>query len=256
MLSNEAENASLKAKRYVPCEAFRKNGENAHGNTMPYTSQLPRLWHNSRVIVDFKPISPKDGDLFNGRNPVEVAVQLEKAGILGLSVVTESENFGGSLDLLRSITSAVNLPVLRKDFIKSEEDLYETLDCGATHILLICSMMDNVGELYEKSLSIGLKPLVEVHTQEEMEFAKSLGAKLIGINNKDITILEKDSGNVDLTIELIKSAPTDAFIISESGITNRTDAEKALQNGANAVLVGTAFWQGKLDILGDKPQLS
>jgi len=200
----------------------------------------------SKIIIDFKPVSPQYGDLFKGRDPIDIARQLEKAGVLGLSVVTEKEHFGGSLDLLRAITKAVNLPVLRKDFIKTEDDLYETLDCGAKGILLICSTTDNIGELHEKALSIGLKPLVEVHTRDEMKLAESIGAKIIGINNKDITILEKDGGTVDLTLELIKTAPKGAFIISESGISCREDAQKALNAGANAVLIGTAFWQGKI----------
>ncbi|MCL2838427.1 MAG: indole-3-glycerol-phosphate synthase [Oscillospiraceae bacterium] len=204
---------------------------------------------NSQVIIDFKAISPKDGDLFKGRNPLEVAVRLEKAGVWGLSVVTEPKNFGGSLDLLRSIANAVNLPILRKDFIKTEDDLRETLDCGATHVLLICATMNNVEEMHEKALKLGLKPVVEVHTRDEMLLAQSIGAKIIGINNKDITILEKDKGTVDLTLELISHAPKDAFIISESGIRNRADAEIALQSGANAVLVGTAFWTGEFRVL-------
>ena len=202
----------------------------------------------SKLIIDFKPISPKHGDLFKGRNPLEVAVSLEKAGVLGLSVVTENTHFGGSLELLRAITKAVNLPVLRKDFIKTEDDLYETLDCGAKGVLLICSTTENIGTLYEKSLSIDLQPVVEVHTQAEMELAKSLGAKIIGINNKDITILEKDEDTVGRALELIKSAPKDAFIISESGVTCPDDVQKLLDAGANAVLVGTAFWQGKITV--------
>jgi len=203
----------------------------------------------SKLIIDFKPISPKHGDLFKGRNPLEVAVMLERAGVLGLSVVTEEKHFGGSLELLRSITKTVNIPVLRKDFIETEDDLYETLDCGAKGVLLICSTTKNIGALYEKALSIGLKPVVEVHTQAEMKMAKEMGAKIIGINNKDITALEKDEGTVDRTIGLIRSAPKDAFIISESGITGLEDVQKALDAGANAVLVGTAFWQGKIGLL-------
>jgi len=201
----------------------------------------------SKMIIDFKPISPQYGDLFKGRNPLEVARGLEKTGVLGLSVVTEREHFGGSLDLLRSIVKAVSLPVLRKDFIKIEDDLYETLDCGAKGVLLICSTTEDIGRLHEKALSIGLKPVVEIHTRDEMALAKSMGAKIIGINNKDITLLEKDSGTVELTLELIKTAPEGAFIISEGGITCQEDAQKALTAGANAVLIGTAFWQGKFD---------
>jgi len=203
---------------------------------------------NHQIIIDFKAISPKDGDLFRGRKPAEIAVELERAGVWGLSVVTEPKHFGGSLELLRDIANSVNLPIIRKDFISTEQDLHDTLEYGATHVLLICSMMDNIQELHNKSLELGLHPLVEVHTLEEMELAKSMGAQLIGINNKDITILEKDSGTVDLTVELIKAAPRDTFIISESGITNHLDAERAIAAGANAVLVGTAFWIGDFEI--------
>jgi len=203
----------------------------------------------SKIIIDFKPFSPQHGDLFKGRDPLEVAGRLERAGVLGLSVVTENKYFGGSLNLLRSITKAVNLPVLRKDFIQTEDDLYQTLDCGAKGILLICAKTDNIGELHEKALSIGLKPVVEVHTHDEMSLARSIGAKIIGINNKDITVLEEDGGTVGLTLELIKTAPKGAFIISESSISCREDAQKVLDAGASAVIIGTAFWQGKFDIM-------
>jgi len=198
-----------------------------------------------KVIIDFKRVSPKQGDLFRGRKPVEVAKILESAGVLGLSVVTEPEHFGGSLDLLRDIVDAVNLPILRKDFIKTEHDLHETIDCGATEILLICSTIpfNDLPRLYEKSLELGLRPLVEVHNQTEMELAVDLGADYVGINNKDITILEKDSGTVATTRELISYAPKDAFIVSESGILTRDDADKALTAGADAVLIGTGFWR-------------
>ncbi|MDR2204307.1 MAG: indole-3-glycerol-phosphate synthase [Nitrososphaerota archaeon] len=194
--------------------------------------------------MDFKPISPKHGDLFKEHNPIEVACHLEKLGILGLSVVTENKHFGGSIELLHSIAKTVKLPILRKDFIKTEDDLYETKNCGATGILLICSTTPNLPKLYTKALEIGLKPVVEVHTKKEMQIARNIGAKIIGINNKDITNLEKDNGNVDLTLNLIKTAPKDTFIISESGISNHIDAQKAISSGANAVLIGTAFWQG------------
>ena len=201
----------------------------------------------SKTIIDFKPVSPQHGDLFKGRNPIEIARRLEKVGVLGLSVVTEKEHFGGSMELLRTLTKAVSLPVLRKDFIKSEEDLYETRDCGAKAVLLICSTTKNIAKLHEKALSIGLKPVVEVHSMEEMCLAEKIGAKIIGINNKDITVLEKDAGTVALTCELIKAAPKGAFVISESGISGSGDAQKVLNAGANAVLIGTAFWQGKLN---------
>jgi indole-3-glycerol phosphate synthase len=198
-----------------------------------------------KIIIDFKRISPKDGELFEKQNAAKTAKLLESRGVLGLSVVTEPKHFGGSLDLLREITSAVGLPILRKDFIKTESDLRETVECGAGEILLICSTIpeNDLPRLYEKSLELGLKPLVEVHNRREMELAKSLQAKYVGINNKDITALERDTGTVATTRELISHAPKDAFIISESGILSRKDADAALNAGANAVLIGTLFWR-------------
>jgi len=201
----------------------------------------------SKTIIDFKPISPQYGDLFQGRDPAQVARRLEQLGVLGLSVVTAREHFGGSLELLRTITSAVKLPILRKDFVHCEDDLRITRDCGATGILLICSTIadgSKVAALHDKALTLGLVPVVEVHRAQEMQLARDIGAKVIGINNKDITILEKDSGTVGTTLSLIKSAPAGAFVISESGISCPADAQQALDAGANAVLVGTAFWRG------------
>jgi len=201
-----------------------------------------------KVIIDFKPVSPKDGDLFRGRDPVEVARRLEKEGVLGLSVVTENENFGGSLELLRDICNAVELPVLRKDFIRTEADLRDTVEAGAKGVLLIVATTPNIAELHRKAMELGLFPVVEVHTAEEMETAKSIGAKIIGINNRDITDLERDNGTVATTVDLIKLAPEDAFVISESGIADRNDAQRALDSGADAVLIGTAFWTDGFEI--------
>jgi len=188
------------------------------------------------------------GDLFGDRDPIAVAKHLEQKGILGISVVTREQDFGGSIDLLRRLRKAVRLPILRKDFVTCENDLHITKEYCAEGILLICSLTPNIDKLYEKSLSLGLKPVVEVHTEKEMHLAKKLGAKIIGINNKDITGLEKDNGTTTRTLELIKLAPKDSFVISESGIQNNTDAQAVLEAGANAVLIGTAFWKGNLKI--------
>lgn len=201
----------------------------------------------SKVIIDFKPVSPQYGQLFKGRDPVAEARRLEQAGVLGLSVVTEREHFGGSMELLRQITRAVSLPVLRKDFIQTQEDLKETLDSGAKGVLLICATCPDIAGLHEKALAMGLKPVVEVHTAQELKTAQTIGAKIIGINNRDITVLEKDDGTVNLTLNLMQAVPRDAFVISESGIQSRAEAQKALESGADAVLIGTAFWQGRLD---------
>ena len=234
------------------------------------------------VIPDIKRKSPKEGDLLRGRDPAEAARRLAGFGAPVLSVVTEKENYGGSPELLRWIVRAVDVPVLRKDFITSEDMLKETADLGAAAVLLICAvicgdgMLGKTGEtgksgmigetresgmpgktgrlgklekLYESALRLGLEPLVEVHTAEEMELAAALvapgasGARLIGINNRDILRLERDDGNSARTAALAAHAPAGSLIISESGIMSPEDAIAAAAAGANALLIGTALWQ-------------
>jgi len=197
------------------------------------------------VIPDIKCLSPKHGDLLRARCPVEAARQLKNAGAPVMSVVTESKDFGGSLDLLRSIAEATGLPILRKDFVTHTDDLKISLDHGAAAILLMCATQTerSLFELYEAALGLGLEVLVETHTLDEMQLANKLGAPLVGINNRDITQLERDDGTVTNTRTLAEFAPKDAVLISESGITTPEEAKQAIDAGADAVLIGTALWQ-------------
>lgn len=197
------------------------------------------------VIPDIKCISPKEGDLLKGRNPVEEAAALANLGAPAFSVVTETANFGGSMKLLENIVKATGRPVLRKDFIKSKEDLIRTKDCGADAVLLICSMQteSSLRELLNEAVKIGLEPLVETHTCEELAFAGNIGAKIIGINNRNILELENDNGTVSTTEKLASFVPKSSLLISESGISTPRDACAAISAGADAVLVGTAIWK-------------
>jgi indole-3-glycerol phosphate synthase len=197
------------------------------------------------VIPDIKCISPKEGDLLRGRDPVETARFLVCCGAPVLSVVTERECFGGSTELLSAIVHAVNVPILRKDFITHEGQLLETAALGASAVLLICAITNekNLTALYEKTLTLGMEPFVEVHTTQEMEWAKALGARLIGINNRNIVSFERDDGGPDRTAALASGTPADALLISESGILSLEEAKLAAASGANAILVGTALWK-------------
>ncbi|WP_309293385.1 indole-3-glycerol-phosphate synthase [Azonexus sp.] len=204
------------------------------------------------VIPDIKCISPKEGDLLRGRDPVETAKMLVRGGAPVLSVVTESERFGGSIELLSAIVQAVDVPVLRKDFITHTDQLLETAELGAAAVLLICATTDekNLRALYEKTLALGIEPFVEVHTAQEMDLANSLGARLVGINNRNIVSLERDNGGPGRTATLACGAPANAMLVSESGILSAADAKLAASAGANAVLVGTALWQaGDMDAM-------
>jgi len=199
------------------------------------------------VIPDIKCVSPKEGDLLRGRDPVDTAKALVRDGAPVLSVVTERERFGGSTELLSAVAQAVNVPVLRKDFITNEDQLLETAALGAAAVLLICATTDekDLQALYEKALTLGIEPFVEVHTVQEMELAGRLGARLVGINNRNIVSLERDDGGPRRTAALASGVPTGALLVSESGILSPEDAKLAAASGANAVLVGTALWQAR-----------
>ncbi len=203
------------------------------------------------VIPDIKCVSPKEGDLLRGRDPVKAARSLVSLGAPALSVVTERERFGGSPQLLRDIAKSAGVPLLRKDFITDEKALEETAALGASAVLLICSMLDGkrLTLLYRSAIALGLEPLVETHTANDLELAKSLGAKLIGINNREIATLELDDGGPSRTAELAGGIPKSAVLVSESGILTPEDAKTAVSSGANAVLVGTALW--KADDMAD-----
>lgn len=201
------------------------------------------LLNGFSVVADIKPRSPEHGDLLRGRSPAQIALRLEALGCPCLTNVTESAHFGGSLRVLREICRAVKIPVLRKDFIKTADDLKATQEAGAAGVLICCSSLpfEENEALYHHALELGLEPLVEVHSAEEMSFAVSLRATLVGINNRDIGRLELDGGTLDKTAELIAMVPKGSVIISESGILKPEDAKRAKNLGVNAVLVGSAL---------------
>ena len=197
------------------------------------------------LIPDFKRVSPKHGELFSGRDPVFCAQRLAALGAPAVSVVTEQARFGGSLALLSSICKAVEIPVLRKDFITCRADLEQTCACGAQAVLLICACLDEktLAALYEDALVLGLEPLVEAHSEKELAICRSLDARLVGINNRDILDLERDAGTVAHTAALAAERPAGALLISESGMESPADVRRALEAGADAALVGTALWR-------------
>lgn len=178
-----------------------------------------------------------------GRNPVDVAMSLAAAGAPVISVVTESEHFGGSLKLLEEIAAKTSLPILRKDFIKDREELVISAEMGASAVLLISSILEKgqLAELVGASLALGLEPLVETHNDEELESVKDMDLSFVGVNNRNILEWETDDGNVKTTESLADFLPEGAFILSESSISGPADVERAVHAGAHGVLVGTAI---------------
>ncbi len=197
------------------------------------------------LIADIKPISPRDGDLVGRRDAAGLARTMVAAGACALSVVTEPKHFGGSLEVLHRVCEAVEVPVLRKDFFTSPAQIEESKAQGAAAVLLVLATTPDslASVLYRRACELGLEVVVEIHTREELERALALSPTIIGINNRDIRSLETDAGNVGLTEELAPLVPPGIVRISESSLKTEEDIRRAIDGGADAVLVGTAILQ-------------
>lgn len=215
---------------------------------MEGTKCTTALWTRHRlgkipVIPDIKCKSPEEGDLLMGRDPVTIAKSLAAVGAPVLSVVTEAEHFGGSPELLRQIALSTELPILRKDFITTREQLQESAEIGASGVLLIAAQLgrDQLRELVDQARALGLEPLVETHTEAEIMVANELRVTFLGINNRNIMEWEMDDGNVNTTEKLAGLVCPGALLLSESSIASPDDVLRATAAGAQAVLVGTAI---------------
>lgn len=195
---------------------------------------------HTRLIAEVKRASPSRGVLCPDFNPVEIAKTYARGGAAAISVLTESDYFEGSLDYLTAIKKEAQLPILRKDFIFDPYQVYETSACGADALLLIVAILsqEQLQELLELSHRFGLKCLVEVHNEDEVERALLSPAKIIGINNRDLTSFAVD---LNTTHRLRPLIPQQRIVVSESGIRNRSDVKKLKEWGVNAILVGEAL---------------
>jgi indole-3-glycerol phosphate synthase len=201
------------------------------------------------VLSEIKLRSPKEGDLLRGRSPEDLARTMDAQQIAGLSVVTEPRSFGGSLDLLRSLAAFVEAPILRKDFIRDPAGVQETAEAGASALLLTVGLIEDplLAELHAAAKESGLETLVETYDREEIDHVLALGLvpDILGINNRDILVLETDNGNVARTERLAAVAPPGWLVLSESAIVGPADASRARDAGADAVLVGTSILQAE-----------
>jgi indole-3-glycerol phosphate synthase len=193
------------------------------------------------VMAEYKRRSPSAGALAEGESPVTVAGGYRAAGAVALSVLTDAPDFHGSLRDLEAVAMASpGTPVLRKDFLVHPIQLLEARLAGASAALLIAAMLDDaeLTGLLARTGEAGLEALVEVHTESEMERATEAGARLIGINNRDLSRLETD---LAVTERLARLAPAGAVVVSESGIRSADDVRRIRDAGVHAVLVGEAL---------------
>lgn len=193
-----------------------------------------------KIIAEVKRASPSRGDLADIPEPGSLAAVYEASGASAISVLTESRRFKGSLEDLTAVRRAVALPVLRKDFISTEYQVLEARAAGADLILLMVSVLDQkrLRDLKHLSESLGMMPLVEVHSREEMTRAADVGARLIGVNARDMRTFELDR---ELFSTLAPWFPAGAVKVAESAVRTPADVARYRESGADAVLVGEAL---------------
>lgn len=197
-----------------------------------------------KLIAEVKKASPSRGVLCPDFKPVETAQTYARNGAASISVLTEEKYFQGKLEYLAAIREKVNIPLLRKDFIFDEYQIYESVAYGADAILLITAILEKetLEAFLHLSESLKLACLVEVHNEDELFKAMLAGAKIIGINNRDLNTFKTDT---DATRRLRMLIPPENIVVSESGISNRDDIKKMKECRVDAVLVGEALMTAK-----------
>lgn len=193
-----------------------------------------------RLIAEIKKASPSAGVIRADFNPVEIGRTYQNHGASCLSVLTDEPYFQGSLDYLRDVRAAADLPVLRKDFILDSYQLYEARAAGADAVLLIAECLDdcNLRKLHNEAVALGVSPLVELYEEDNLQRVFDAGATLIGVNNRNLRTFETDLNH---TLRLRERIPGECVLVSESGIRTRADVERLSAAGVDAMLVGESL---------------
>mgnify|MGYP003701056429 CR=1 FL=1 len=190
------------------------------------------------VIAEFKRASPSKGVIRADAGPAQIALAYEAGGAAAISVLTEEDRFQGSLDDLRSVSAMVKIPVLRKDFIFDEYQLYESAAAGADALLLIVAALDDENIAHLRRVTedeLGMDALVEVHTEDEMRRAEAAGATLVGVNNRDLRSFDV---SLDVSVQLSKDAPAGMMLVAESGLRSGDDLRQLSALGYRGFLIG------------------
>jgi indole-3-glycerol phosphate synthase len=205
------------------------------------------------LIAEVKKASPSAGVIRPDFDPVPIARAYEQAGASAISVLTDREFFQGSIEYLQQIRAAVSLPLLRKDFIIEELQIHEAAACGADAVLLIAAILDDkqLREFRAIAEHLHMDALVEVHDENELDRALAAGARLVGINNRNLATF---TVSLATTEKLAARIPSDRLIVAESGIHTRADVERVAHAGAKAILVGESLMRSG-DIAGKVKEL-
>src|ERR1041384_142066 len=222
----------IAAQQTVPLSQMRRKAG------IPHSLRTALRADGMNIIAEFKRRSPSKGTIRADANLTDIVQRYEAGGAAAISVLTEEDCFDGSLDDLRTVKTAVALPVLRKDFVFDEYQVYESAAAGADAILLIVAALDDetlsrLRRVAEDEL--GIDALVEVHTSEEMKRAVRSGAMLIGVNNRDLRTFEV---SLNTSLSLAREAPPEALLISESGLRGPDDLRRLREAGYHGFLIG------------------
>jgi indole-3-glycerol phosphate synthase len=221
-------------KRQVPISQIKEQLENAPKLRKAYEALNK---DGMRLIAEIKRSSPSKGDLSAIENPVSLANDYQSGGADLISVLTESRRFKGNISDLIAVRSAVDLPVLRKDFIVTEFQVYESRLLGADLMLLIVAglLKSQLVDFYQLATELGMDVLVEVHDLAEAEIAVDIGSKIIGVNCRNLKTLEVNDKNFEL---ILPQLPASVLKVAESGISTRDQVLSVQELGAKAVLIG------------------
>jgi indole-3-glycerol phosphate synthase len=221
-------------KRERPlAELEREVAERGEGR--PFQEAL--IHPGTSLVAEYKRRSPSAGTIRDNASVTEIVQAYERGGAAALSILTEEDHFGGSLDDLREARGITQLPILRKDFTVDPYQLYEARAAGADAILLVVGSLtdEQLGRLYSETRALDLDALVEIHDEEELERALEFDVDVIGINNRDLTDFTVD---LSRTFDLLADVPAGKTVVSESGIVYREQVEELERVGVDAVLVG------------------
>lgn len=223
-------------KKKKPLEQLRAEAEAMDADTGYPFEQAIRA-EGLSFICEVKKASPSRGLIAADFPYVEIARDYEKGGASAISVLTEPNWFQGSDRYLQEICQAVSLPVLRKDFVVDEYMIYEAKLLGADAVLLICAILsdEELGRFWRIADGLGLTALVETHDQEEVNRALSIGARLVGVNNRDLHTFTVDINN---SIRYRQTVPEEVLFVSESGIKTAEDIRRLTEKHVNGVLIG------------------
>jgi indole-3-glycerol phosphate synthase len=196
------------------------------------------------IIAEFKRRSPSKGIIRDLADPASIGQAYERGGAAAISVLTEQDYFGGSLDDLAEVRLKTKLPLLRKDFIFDEYQVYEAAAAGADALLLIVAALadDQLRALRTTAEVIGMDALIEVHTSDELMRAIGSGARLIGVNNRDLRTFDV---SLDTSVRLAREAPGNVLLISESGLRSRADLVQLQAEGFSGFLIGESLMRAE-----------